>query len=440
MDEYKIGEKIGSGAFSEVFKGTNIKTGMKVAIKIIRKKRLYENGNYLLKAFEREIDCMNKCACENSIKFIKQISTEKNLNIIMELCDMDLLCYLYERSDPFSVEEIKETFSQLNNAFRKLSQNHIVHRDLKLGNILIKFTDESKTKFIPKISDYGFSKELNEYNYLDNTHLGTPATMAPELLVNQPYNEKSDLWSVGVMMYQLYFKEIPYEGNNENEILQKIQSNIPFKQPSDPKFKDLINKLLVFNVQNRLSWEEYFNHPFFTGKDLEESKNEKDSQCFCNSFFMSELSNSFENKKSPEKKFLSHSLNESEHDNNFFVQGDIYGKTDIYNSNNLSLSHNFASMSLYDEENVVILNRGAGINNYECEIISNACVEVEDNNCYPISHNVIKIINYKLKGEWMVIVCPENEFNYDFFLTFSYIQRYVILKYKGNIFHVCQLI
>ena len=82
--------------------------------------------------------------------------------------------------------------------------------------------------------------------------------------MNQPYDKKSDLWSIGVMMYQLYYREVPFEGNNENDILQKIKSNKPFKQPEDSNLRDIINKLLLLNPQNRISWEEYFNHLFFS--------------------------------------------------------------------------------------------------------------------------------------------------------------------------------
>ncbi len=179
MDNYTLDEQIGNGSFGEVYKGTSKKTGEKVAIKRIKKKVLYENGKYLLKAYYREIEIMKKCACENSINFIEEFETPNHFNIIMELCDTDLIVHLYERENTFTAEEIRNIFSQLNNAFRKMSQNNILHRDLKLGNILIKFTDESKKNFIPKLTDYGFSKELNNYNYAACTHLGTPATMAP---------------------------------------------------------------------------------------------------------------------------------------------------------------------------------------------------------------------------------------------------------------------
>ena len=428
MNDYQLEKQIGSGTFGDVYKGIEIHSGMKVAIKRIKKKILYENGKYLLKSYYKEIECMKKCSCENSIKFIKDFPTQNYFNIIMELCDTDLLCYLYQRQNPFKIEEIRDTFIQLNNAFRKMHQNNILHRDLKLGNILLKFTDDSKKSFIPKLSDYGFSKELNKYNYTSITHLGTPATMAPEIMNNKPYNEKSDLWSIGVMLYQLYYREIPFDGKNEAEIIQKIESNIPSKQPDDNNFRDLINRLLVVSVKNRLSWNEYFSHPFFTGNMIKKNN--------INLFisFSYQRSLSFDDNKDLDFNNSSKSLEE-----NFFVHGDIYGKTETKKSSkeilneqkNLKVDNNF-------ENKVELLVRGRGINDYEYQIIIESCIEAKDNNLFQISQNCINNIKNKINGEWLVFISNDNYDNYDFFLSFIVNQCYVVFKYKGNQFQVCQ--
>ena len=273
--EITLEKKIGSGSFGDVYSGHLLKTGEKIAIKRVKKSILAQYGDYLIKAFYKELNSMKLCACENSVRLIKNIESENNFNIVMELCDSDLLCHLNKSTIPFSVDEVRDTFLQLNNVFRIMQKNNIIHRDLKLGNILIKYTDESHKKFIPKLSDYGFSKDLNDSNYTA-THLGTPATMAPEIMMNLPYNEKSDLWSIGAMMYQLHFKEIPYPGFSEQQILRKIKSNYPRKQPSDPQFRDLLNKLFVVDPKKRISWAEYFEHPFF--KVAKNENNEKQSQ------------------------------------------------------------------------------------------------------------------------------------------------------------------
>lgn len=260
--EFVLEKKIGSGSFGDVFAGHLRSTGEKIAVKRVKKKVLYQYGDYLIKAFWKEINSMKVCNCENSVRLIQNLETQNNFNIVMELCDTDLLCHLNLCAVPFSVDEVRDTFIQLNNVFKIMYKNKIVHRDLKLGNILLKYTDKAHKKFIPKLSDYGFSKDLNDSAFTA-THLGTPATMAPEIMMNQQYNEKSDLWSIGAMMYQLHFKEIPYPGFSEPQILRKIQSNYPRKQPNDQNFRDLLNKLFVVDPYKRISWEEYFNHPFF---------------------------------------------------------------------------------------------------------------------------------------------------------------------------------
>ena len=262
QSEIILEKKIGSGSFGEVFSGHMRTSGEKIAVKRVKKKILYQYGDYLVNAFWKEINSMKLCECENSVRLIQNLETENNYNIVMELCDIDLLCYLNQSPIPFPVEEVRDIFLKLNNVFRIMQRNNIIHRDLKLGNILLKFTDKSHKKFIPKLSDYGFSKDLNNNNYTA-THLGTPATMAPEIMMNLPYNEKSDLWSIGAMMYQLHFKEIPYPGFSEQQILRRIQTNYQRKQPADPNFRDLLNRLFVVDPKKRISWEEYFNHPFF---------------------------------------------------------------------------------------------------------------------------------------------------------------------------------
>ena len=269
-----LDKKIGSGSFGDVFLGHMRNTGEKVAVKRVKKSILKKHGNYLIEAFWKEINSMKICECENSVRLIKTMETENNYNIIMELCDSDLLNFLNKSPTPFTVDEVRETFSQLNNVFKIMHQHNIIHRDLKLANILIKYTDETQKKFIPKLSDYGFSKDLNNSNYTE-THLGTPATMAPEIMMNKPYNEKSDIWSIGAMMYQLHFKRIPYPGFCEQQILNKIKTGYARKDPSDPQFKDLLDKIFVMDPVQRISWDAYFNHPFFINEKEKKIQYEK---------------------------------------------------------------------------------------------------------------------------------------------------------------------
>ena len=102
--DYEIIKKIGSGTFGDVFSGKDKITGQNLAIKRVKKSILYQYGDYLINAFWKELDSMRKCNCENSVKLIKYFETRNNYNIVMELCDSDLLNFSMNRN-PFSVDE-----------------------------------------------------------------------------------------------------------------------------------------------------------------------------------------------------------------------------------------------------------------------------------------------------------------------------------------------
>ena len=416
INDYKLEKLIGAGTFGEIYEGLDIRSGKKVAIKRIKKKLLYENGNFLLNAYNKEIEIMRLCECENSVKFFCDFDTENHRNIIMELCDKDLLCYLYERKTAFTIDEIRETFLQLNNAFRKMRNNNILHRDLKLGNVLIKFIDETKTKFIPKLADYGFSKELSIYN-IRTTHLGTPATMAPEIMMNMPYDEKSDLWSVGIMMYQLYYKEIPYDGMTEMEILNKIKANTPYKQPEDNNFRDLLNKIFVMNPQNRINWNDYFNHPFFTGKELQ--TNFPNNYQIFNSYFNNDNNINFKQSNSQNIK-----------EGDFQVSFDIYGK---------SKSEELINKNKYEIE---LCQKGSKITDDEYNSIVDICSNLIKNNVNNelITLKCVNEIRNKIGGEWFAFISDEMAENYDFYFSDVPKERFVIFNCGDFLIQICQII
>ena len=416
INDYKLEKLIGAGTFGEIYEGLDIRSGKKVAIKRIKKKLLYENGNFLLNAYNKEIEIMRLCECENSVKFFCDFDTENHRNIIMELCDKDLLCYLYERKTAFTIDEIRETFLQLNNAFRKMRNNNILHRDLKLGNVLIKFIDETKTKFIPKLADYGFSKELSIYN-TRTTHLGTPATMAPEIMMNMPYDDKSDLWSVGIMMYQLYYKEIPYDGMTEMEILNKIKANTPYKQPEDNNFRDLLNKIFVMNPQNRINWNDYFNHPFFTGKELQ--TNFPNNYQIFNSYFNNDKNINFKQSNSQNIK-----------EGDFQVSFDIYGK---------SKSEELINKNKYEIE---LCQKGSKITDDEYNTIVDICSNLIKNNVNNelITLKCVNEIRNKIGGEWFAFISDEMAENYDFYFSDVPKERFVIFNCGDFLIQICQII
>jgi len=229
-----------------------------------------------IEKFNKELENMKICQCENSVKIfdyyykIDESENEKEFIIIMELCDETLfheLCNIKSDIQGFNSNQIRDILKQLNNVFKIMNKNKIAHRDIKLNNILIKYLNKKKNKFKVLLSDYGISNRLLTLTGKFSTHVGNLLIMAPEILKMEDYNEKCDLWSLGVNIYQLYTKKLPYNSTFEmgilKEIKEKKQSVLDLIPEEDALLKDLLSKLLVEDPEKRISWEEYFAHPFF---------------------------------------------------------------------------------------------------------------------------------------------------------------------------------
>ena len=253
--------------------------GQLVAVKKIKKERIKEDikedlcTTFVTKEdfkphvdnFNKELLYMQLCNCENTVEIYDYYDTEEEFVIIMELCDDTLLNELAKTENGFSIEEIRNILIQLNNAFKIMHKNKISHRDIKLNNILIKYLDKKKSKFKVLLSDFGISNQLDVLTTHFKTKIGTRIIMAPEILKGEIYNDKCDLWSLGVNIYKLKTKTFPYKGkvdidiiNQINKIGLKVENNI-----HDSQLKNLLSRLLVVNPEKRISWDEYFKHEFF---------------------------------------------------------------------------------------------------------------------------------------------------------------------------------
>ena len=212
--------------------------------------------------FETEFKNMKICSLnnENSVKCYEYFNNEYNFTIIMELCDKNLSKVLAERikknGKGFNSEEILGILNQLNNVFKTMKENEIIHRDLKLENILIKYKDkEHKKKYIIKLRDYDSSLRLSSITrYYFYSNKETLMYIASEILKGKEHDYKCDLWSIGIIIYKLYFCKFPYSGKKEIDELNEADKK---------ELDNLIKNLLEKDPSKRLSWNQYFSHPFF---------------------------------------------------------------------------------------------------------------------------------------------------------------------------------
>ena len=234
---------MGKGGFEEVYEITY--NGQKYAGKKIPKCIIDTEKKKM--ALQREISILAKMnKCENSVKFYKHLQDKEYHILILELCDTDLQHFINTKNGGLDEYTIYSIMSQLNNTFKIFYQEQIIHRDIKPANILIKYKGIYKTDIIPKMNDYGLSRICQ----IASTKAGTDIYMAPEISQGIKYSQKADLWSVGVMIYYMHFKEYPFGYSYDvNTLFNKRKK----KTCQNVQLDDLLNKLLVYNPEKRLS-------------------------------------------------------------------------------------------------------------------------------------------------------------------------------------------
>ena len=284
---YDIGNTIHEGYFCKVYeanlKGTNQKRAIKIIDKnVFRKKYInqyYKKPNEInikpyIDCYYNEIKYMkiaegvNK-ENKNILKVYEFFDTEEEFVIVMELCDDDLSNYLINKKESLSEREKNDIINQLNNTFYITCKNKIILEIIELDNILIKYTNKEKSKYIIKLKLINGAELKNKLKSISSEKIYNIKYNAPEVLFDRKYNEKSDLWNLGVIIYLLNFKEFPFTGDNENDILNQIyQEEINLKRTENQTLDNLIKELLNVDQLKRLNWDQYFNHPFFKTNKL----------------------------------------------------------------------------------------------------------------------------------------------------------------------------
>jgi len=201
---------------------------------------------------------------EFSVRYYEYLKNKTDFIIVMELCDNNLNNILRKRKKGFSSEEIQNILIQLNKTFKILVSNKIIHRNIKLNNIHIKYIDNERKNFIVKLTDYFISEEISNLELCDFYRIEI-LTKVPEILEGKKNYYKCDLWSIGVIIYQLYFNEFPYKATTEVDLksnIKKLGQKV-LKKTDNEDLNNLIRGLLVSDSDKRLNWDKYFEHSFF---------------------------------------------------------------------------------------------------------------------------------------------------------------------------------
>jgi serine/threonine protein kinase len=284
IEDLVLLKPVGKGAFGEVFLTTKRGTQQQFATKKVQKSVVLQEK--VKKYFNNEIFILRNVNHPNIIKLHEIKQTLNNFYLVFDLCNGGNLTnylekYMKNFGKPFTQEIVQHIMKQVVSGIQYLHNKKILHRDLKLDNILLNFDNaEDNEKFNllkskVKIIDFGFARYL-ENDVLAQSILGSPLNMAPQILMkmrrldnNQTfgYDQKADIWSIGTICYELLVGSHPFESSNYEELTSKIQKG-NYKIPNNLQLSieavSFLNAMLQYDPKKRLDINDLAKHKFLT--------------------------------------------------------------------------------------------------------------------------------------------------------------------------------
>ena len=240
MDDYKIIKYLNEGAFGKIYLVEKKSIKKHNALKSIKISNIdhYSKLNIL-----NEIKVLLVHDCKYILKCTDLFMYKKKICIITDYIDGGDLINYKKRNPIIKNEELDKIFLMIISAISSLHSNNIIHRDLKPANILITKTGDIK------ICDFGISKQLIHKNGA-KTLIGTPYCMSPEVINNQNYDYKTDIWGIGCIIYYLVYNKYPFDGKNLHELKHNILNKNPVFYKNNI-FNNIILQLLEKNKNKR---------------------------------------------------------------------------------------------------------------------------------------------------------------------------------------------
>ena len=298
IKNYFLIKEIKKGTTGTVYKALDDKTKEIVAIKAISAKKLRDKKALI--NLRKEITLLHKLSGNpHIISLLGFEQTSNNIYVVLEHCNggslFDYKNY-YEKKTRLKLNElfIQKIVRQVVDGLEYMHKNNMVHRDIKIDNILINFNSYTNKVFMDKIpddvnldkvslndpftikiSDLGYARELNQ-NEAASTICGTPAIMSPEIALGakggKTYNSKVDLWSLGALTYELLVGYPPFNCSTNAQYFDLLKKGL-YKLPKTMKVSveiiSFINGLLQFNPEKRMDWAKIKAHPFITKEAVE---------------------------------------------------------------------------------------------------------------------------------------------------------------------------
>ncbi|CAA0826859.1 SNF1-related protein kinase catalytic subunit alpha KIN10 [Striga hermonthica] len=256
LRNYRVGKTLGHGSFGKVKIAEHIRTGHKVAIKILNRRKMKSPD--MEEKVRREIKICRLFVHPHVIRLYEVIETPADIYVVMEYVPRgELFDYIVEKGR-LQENEARHFFQQIIAGVEYCHRNMVVHRDLKPENLLLDL------KGNVKIADFGLSNIMRDGHFL-RTSCGSPNYAAPEVVSGKLYaGPEIDIWSCGVILYALLCGALPFDDENIPNLFKKIKSGL-YTLPShlSPGARDLIPRMLVVDPMKRITTSEIRQHPWF---------------------------------------------------------------------------------------------------------------------------------------------------------------------------------
>jgi len=253
-------QKLKSGSFATVCRGTHRQTGRKVAIKCVLRKDLPAADDA---AIYDEVAILASLNHPHIVPIIDFFDEKDCYFIIMELMSGGDLFDRIGTKKSYSEADARDLVVKMLKAVAFCHRRKIAHCDMKPKNLLL-MTDDNDS-FI-KLADFGFAARVHRPKSLTK-QCGTPFFVAPEILTRKPYDQQSDMWSVGCIVFLLLSGSLPFMGRSQKELFRKIVAGkFEFKEDEwdgvSDDARDLVVKMLVLNPDKRITAEQALRHPW----------------------------------------------------------------------------------------------------------------------------------------------------------------------------------
>ena len=243
IDAYDLGQYLGRGAFAEVFRACNRKTGQDVAIKICHRPKDEDPG--WIRRMQNEISIHSKLKHPNIVSLYECFECERHVYLVLELCEGGNI-YQHWRHGPLEEKLAVSIIQQLASAVDYIQSQGIMHRDLKLSNILLT-GDLNDPNTTVKLCDFGLACRKEHPDEEHFTFCGTPNYIAPEIVSYNAHDFPADLWSLGCLFYAMVVGDNPFDEKNKEDIYKRIKAG-NYEVPQglmSPSGQHLLNSLLV---------------------------------------------------------------------------------------------------------------------------------------------------------------------------------------------------